>query len=886
MPRDAAASQADPNLADLTRVTPLMEAIRCRAAAAVDTLLSRGADAFLRGGPAGETAFEALCSADPARAERLAQELAAGASAPEACAQAAGAGPPGGAAWSRRRCVEAMLRAVEAHCPARVREVLSLWQRERWPPDDLLGWTDHDGNGWLHLGVLAPPPEQCWAPLAAVVGELVAAGAAADRPNSRGETPFLLAVQEALAVRTGREGLLRALLEAGAPGAAAAGGVLEAIDKFFGEQRDYSYTVKVFGWARVIEFFDSAGGAARPDLLALADLAGQPDDSNVGFLLGPRQATVRGERRGVTLLAGAFSERAGACPFYPEQCSARRRASAPVERARFSVDCAEALRKPDLDRRETSALRANAARKQDFTQGKVVLDYGCASGPLAATGELEGTSGFLSLVDLRRRQGHWAENMKRSPRRLWSALAPTDHFAPSNADLVDNAAREGTADNAASDAMATPGKNLTSMFGVIIMMQPGANGISLIGSEIRSVRQGSIGARAGVRVGDYIVAANGAPFKEGSLGPLESGTVPYTLTVSITCPAGIVTFGSFACGSLALAFLTVGNNGFGFVDHVANALYVFGLIRCLKSVLASPLLSIRLPDMAIARWRSDLTGIWLMATLVVLPPYFFRMAYHYVYMSTGVHDVTFWTFISSMLAWMMTKLVILEIAVVTTFMLGVAEHFILQLQNALSCKPADFPDHVHARAAELVNTTGPQLAPLGVPLLCLVGKMMFTCIDIYRAVADSTCRKTFHIQAGAEVDTYLRAVQRGAALLAEILLIAIGPLRLSAALASLNDGLGEVRSKAPELHAQVSAVEAMLERANGGSGWGIQICTGVVMNKEFLQTVCVRALLLSTAAAAFLDSWLGYENGERQHEAHFSKIEHTLANITAYIHNH
>jgi len=218
-----------------------------------------------------------------------------------------------------------------------------------------------------------------------------------------------------------------------------------------------------------------------------------------------------------------------------------------------------------------------------------------------------------------------------------------DHFAPSNADLVDNAAREGTADNAASDAMATPGKNLTSMFGVIIMMQPGANGISLIGSEIRSVRQGSIGARAGVRVGDYIVAANGAPFKEGSLGPLESGTVPYTLTVSspnrvafimanllhvpaalmgcvlliclvpsycsqqrlgpdwrndllarsITCPAGIVAFGSFACGSLALAFLTVGNNGFRFVDHVANALYVFGLIRCLKSVLASPLLSIQ-----------------------------------------------------------------------------------------------------------------------------------------------------------------------------------------------------------------------------------------------------------------------------------------------------
>jgi len=506
-----------------------------------------------------------------------------------------------------------------------------------------------------------------------------------------------------------------------------------------------------------------------------------------------------------------------------------------------------------------------------------------------------------------------------------------DHFAPSNADLVDNAAREGTADNAASDAMATPGKNLTSMFGVIIMMQPGANGISLIGSEIRSVRQGSIGARAGVRVGDYIVAANGAPFKEGSLGPLESGTVPYTLTVSspnrvafimanllhvpaalmgcvlliclvpsycsqqrlgpdwrndllarsITCPAGIVAFGSFACGSLALAFLTVGNNGFRFVDHVANALYVFGLIRCLKSVLASPLLSIRLPDMAIARWRSDLTGIWLMATLVVLPPYFFRMAYHYVYMSTGVHDVTFWTFISSMLAWMMTKLVILEIAVVTTFILGVAEHFILQLQNALFCKPADFSDHVHARAAELVNTTGPQLAPLGFPLLCLVGKMMFTCIDIY-----STCRKTFHIQAGAEVDTYLRAVQRGAALLAEVLLIAIGPLRLSAALASLNDGLGEVRSKAPELHAQVSAVEAMLERANGGSGWGIQICTGVVMNKEFLQTVCVRALLLSTAAAAFLDSWLGYENGERQHEAHSSKIKHTLANITAYIHNH
>ncbi|CAK0887527.1 unnamed protein product [Prorocentrum cordatum] len=37
----------------------------------------------------------------------------------------------------------------------------------------------------------------------------------------------------------------------------------------------------------VIEFFDSAGGSARPDLLELADLAPRPDDWNAGVLLRP-----------------------------------------------------------------------------------------------------------------------------------------------------------------------------------------------------------------------------------------------------------------------------------------------------------------------------------------------------------------------------------------------------------------------------------------------------------------------------------------------------------------------------------------------------------------------------------------------------------------------
>ncbi|CAK0854813.1 unnamed protein product [Prorocentrum cordatum] len=64
----------------------------------------------------------------------------------------------------------------------------------------------------------------------------------------------------------------------------------------------------------------------------------------------------------------------------------------------------------------------------------------------------------------------------------------------------------------------------------------------------------------------------------------------------------------------------------------------------------------------------------------------------------------------------------------------------------------------------------------------------------------------------------------------------------------------EARCNNAGLHVQVQAMGSMLKHANQGREWGIKVSQGVALNKDFLQAVCIRAALLTTAAVAFLGS--------------------------------
>jgi len=133
----------------------------------------------------------------------------------------------------------------------------------------------------------------------------------------------------------------------------------------------------------------------------------------------------------------------------------------------------------------------------------------------------------------------------------------------------------------------------------------------------------------------------------------------------------------------------------------------------------------------------------------------------------------------------------------------------------------------------------------------------------------------------------------------EALVIAVAPLRLSSALDDLKERLSDTRCNSPELHAQLQAVETVLNQANGGRGWGIKVCRGVVLHKDLLQATCIRAALVATAVLAFLDSHLGFEKAmgeehtsiqhvmERENaiEAEMSSIRHMLINMTMLIQN-
>ncbi|CAK0829613.1 unnamed protein product [Prorocentrum cordatum] len=114
--------------------------------------------------------------------------------------------------------------------------------------------------------------------------------------------------------------------------------------------------------------------------------------------------------------------------------------------------------------------------------------------------------------------------------------------------------------------------------------------------------------------------------------------------------------------------------------------------------------------------------------------------------------------------------------------------------------------------------------------------------------------------------------------------IAVAPLRISAALGGVCECLGKVRSDAPELHAQVQAVEVMLERANNGHGLAIHVGQGVVVNKELLQTVCVRVLLMTAAILAFIRSSSGFEKAE-DNDAVIADMKDDISSILSILSN-
>jgi hypothetical protein len=461
-------------------------------------------------------------------------------------------------------------------------------------------------------------------------------------------------------------------------------------------------------------------------------------------------------------------------------------------------------------------------------------------------------------------------------------------------------------------------------------------GISVRGKSIKRVTQGSQADGAGIEAGYRIIAANGEPFKEARLSRLVHGKEPYTLTVkgpstvrnvvqmttlclkipaalmgfllllgmipsylshqrmgsdwqedllarSLAHPATMVSVGAFMCGTVIRIFIDSDN--LTALGQAATVLYCFGLLRSLIGVLASPLLAAPLSEIAVTRWCFENKCMWLVATLAVLLQVT-RATDHCVNKSIhGFQDVTTLRYCSRRLAGVMLDLLLLEVVAAITRILGAVEDRFLQLQNALSCKAADFSEQVHTLCAELVNDTGPQLAPLGFPMLCLTLRMLNCAFHIYRVVMYTVSSDLEN----PDTKSYITAASLSVEFLAIAFAIAVGPFRLSSALADLFERLDEVRCNTHELHAQVRAVELMLERANNRRGWGIKVCRGIVLNKEFLQTVSMRAALLTTAVVAFVDSQMGFEKVEGDNiaiEAELSGIRHILTNITTHLHNH
>jgi len=485
---------------------------------------------------------------------------------------------------------------------------------------------------------------------------------------------------------------------------------------------------------------------------------------------------------------------------------------------------------------------------------------------------------------------------------------------------------------------APPGGDHPGLFDEIrrnITVHPGEVGMVREGRNyIRAVVEGSQAQHAGLKAGDRLVALNGDSFKDGVFIRLRSGKVTYTITAAspsmmvsifqktsmclqipaslmgcffllgmipfyrshqrmgsdwqddrlagvLVCPAGVISVGALVVREVAEVLAESNFLRDAHVVRLATSaghmLYCVGLLYCLVVVLGSPLLATRLPEIAVARWRCENKGMWLCATILVLLEAA-KLADYSATTPQGFQDVTLWEYACDRVVAIMLDMLLLEVVATITRTVGAVEHRVLQLQNSLSCKAADFSEQVHAPCAELVTDTCPQLAPLGFPLLCLTSKVLMNAVNLYECLKLVVDSGTYHVR----VHAIILSIEMVAAAFA----IAVAPVRLSSALDALYRRLSEVRCNTPELHVQVQVAESMLRQSNGGRGWGIEVCRGVVLNKEFLQAAFIRAALVATGVIAFLDSQMGIGTAERKEdtiEAEVSGIRHMLTNITTHL---
>jgi len=93
---------------------------------------------------------------------------------------------------------------------------------------------------------------------------------------------------------------------------------------------------------------------------------------------------------------------------------------------------------------------------------------------------------------------------------------------------------------------------------------------------------------------------------------------------------------------------------------------------------------------------------------------------------------------------------------------------------------------------------------------------------------------------------------------------AAAPLRISAALETAESKLAHIRSRSPELHVQVAAVEAVMAQANMGRGFGVSVGGSLVLSKGLIQKTILSLAGAAAVLGSFGDWVLGVEDKEFQ----------------------
>ena len=218
----------------------------------------------------------------------------------------------------------------------------------------------------------------------------------------------------------------------------------------------------------------------------------------------------------------------------------------------------------------------------------------------------------------------------------------------------------------------------------------------------------------------------------------------------------------------------------------------------------------------------------------------------------------------------------------------------VEVQNGLPCSEAKFFECVHKPCAELLQSSRFQLATCGWPLLLLCPFLITLGLHFYQEFR-------FLCQMPQYLMNWLWCFHYGAQLGVFALALALLPLLLSSALKEFKSVLNEERQSNGNLHEQIEAVEAMIERQNHGQGFGIPVLDGFVLTQGWLQMICIRFAILATAIKAFLDTELGYakepeqvllprlEDMQKQLNnslPHFADMQKQLDNLTMMLRNY